>query len=64
MSSFGYKFPVEDVSVSSNVNNMRKIFLFYSSNVFRQYVLGNWRAQFNLPLSFFSLSDGRCFKVL
>ena len=41
MSSFGYKFPVEDVSVSSNVNNMRKIFLFYSSKVFRQYVLGN-----------------------
>ena len=32
---------MEDVSVSGNVDkNMRKNFLFYSSNVFRQYVLG------------------------
>ena len=32
---------MEDVSVSGNVKNMhKKLFLFYSSNVFRQYVLG------------------------
>ena len=40
MSSFVYKFPVEDLSVSGNVKKMRKDFLFYSSYVFRQYVLG------------------------
>ena len=40
MSSFVYKFPVEDLSVSGNVRNMRKDFLFYSSYVFHPYVLG------------------------
>lgn len=38
--SFVYNFLVEDVSVSGNVKNMRSNYLFYSSNVFRQYVLG------------------------
>ena len=31
---------MEDVSVSGNVKHMRKKMLFYSTNVFRQYVLG------------------------
>ena len=31
---------MEDVSVSGNVKHMREIFLFYSTKVFRQYVLG------------------------
>ena len=31
---------MEDVSVSGNVKHIREIFLFYSTKVFRQYVLG------------------------
>ena len=59
ISSFVYKFPLEDVSVSGNFKNIRKNFLFHSSNVFSQYVLGTITCfscpVFNLPLSFLTL---------
>ena len=37
--TFVYIIPLEDVSVSVNFKNIRKTFLFCTSNAFRRYVL-------------------------
>ena len=57
ISSFLQKFPVEDVSVSGNDDkNMRKNSLIYSSNVFRQYVLGTEIGEPHNLISFYHFS--------